>query len=179
MVRILPAAALAALALSSSAGAGAPGTETFSGACDMSGTVRHQPPLTMTPMPTAIHGRFNGTCSGVLTDSDGRTEQLDGAAARYVVRDAGGELSCNGGTATGAGSLLFAGGREIEFTLTERRPAPGVAIVSLVGDAGGTATVFGTVSPDEDLVGLSERCNGPGVRVIHGDARIVSPGISG
>ena len=84
-----------------------------------------------------------------------------------------------GGTATGTGSLRFRGGHEIEFTLTERRPAPGVAIVTLEGADGGSATVFGTISPSEDLMELNERCNGSGVRVIRGDARIVSTGLAG
>jgi hypothetical protein len=178
--KLLLAGALATLALSSPATAGAPGTERFDGVCDMSGTVRHDPPLTQTPVPTEIRGDFRGTCSGQVTDRNGRTRRLDGAPARYEVRDAGGALSCLGGTATGTGSLLLGRGQEIEFSLTERRPAPGVAIVALEGAGGGTATVFGTVSPSEDLAELNERCSdGSGVRVIRGDARIVSGGLSG
>jgi len=172
-------AAFATLALSSPAVAGQSSVESFDGTCDMSGTVRHTPPLTGEPAPTAVRGSFSGTCSGELTDSDGRTRQLDGASAAYEVRDAGGELSCLGGTATGTGSLIFGRGQEIEFSLTERRPAPGLAVVTLEGAAGGSATVLGTVSPSEDLMELNERCNGAGVRVIHGDARIESFGLSG
>ena len=175
----LTAGGFAALALSSPATAGAPGTESFTGVCAMSGTVRHQPPLTQQPAPTAIRGSFSGTCSGELTDRAGRTHRLDGAPADYRVRDAGGALSCLGGTATGTGSLLLGRGQEIEFTLTERRPAPGLALVSLVGDDGGSATVVGTMSPSEDLVELNERCAGSGVRLVRGDARIVSAGLSG
>ncbi len=95
------------------------------------------------------------------------------------MRDAGGELSCLGGTATGTGSLRFAGGEEIEFSLTERRPGPGLAFVVMEGVAGGTATVLGSVSRGFDLVAANERCTGAGLRVVPGDARIVSPGISG
>ena len=170
--------AFTALALTSSAGAEKAGVESFTGGCEMSGTVRHDPPLTGTPAPTEIRGSFSGTCSGQLTDRQGRTRQLDGAPAKYEVRDAGGDLSCLGGTATGTGTLRL-GGAEIAFSLTERRPGPGLAIVSLEGAAGGTATVFGTVSPDEDLAEANERCNGSGLRVIRGDARIVSVGLSG
>jgi hypothetical protein len=54
-----------------------------------------------------------------------------------------------------------------------------VAVVTLEGVDGGSATVFGTVSPSEDLMELNERCNGSGVRVIRGDARIVSLGLAG
>ena len=176
---VLSCGAFTALALSSFAGAAAPGAESFEGECEMSGTIRHQPPLTQQPAPTTVHGSFSGTCSGQFTDRDGQTRQLDGAPAAYKVADGGGALSCLGGTATGTGSLVFGGGREIEFSLTERRPAPGLAVVTLEGAAGGSATVFGTVSPSEDPVELNERCNGSGLRLVHGDARIVSPGISG
>jgi hypothetical protein len=171
--------ALTAPALTASAGAAERGAETFEGVCEMSGTIRHEPPLTMEPAPTEVHGRFRGTCSGTFTDRDGRTHQLDGAPAKYEVRDAGGDLSCLGGTATGTGRLLFAGLGEIEFRLTERRPAPGLAVVTLEGAAGGSATVFGTLSPSEDLRELNERCNGSGLRLVRGDARIVSLGLSG
>jgi hypothetical protein len=178
-VLLLICAVAAALGLASSAAAGQPGVETFTGACDMSGSIRHDPPLTQEPAPTEIHGRFSGTCTGELVDREGRTRQLDGAPARYEVRDAGGDLSCNGGTAHGTGSLLFGGGQTIEFTLTERRPGPGLAVVALKGASGGTATLFGNVSPKEDLLQAVERCSGSGLRLIHADGRIVSPGISG
>jgi hypothetical protein len=167
-----------ALALSSFAGADEPGAESFEGVCELSGAIRHQPPLTGQPAPTTVHGSFSGTCSGELTDRDGRTHQLDGAPADYKARGVG-ELSCLGGTATGTGSLLFGGTQEIQFSLTERRPAPGLAVVTLEGAAGGSATVLGTVSPSEDLVEANERCSGSGLRLVHGDAHIVSPGISG
>lgn len=172
-------ATLALAVLIFSAFTAAAGAESFEGVCEMTGTVRHQPPLTEEPAATRIQGSFSGTCSGAFTEQDGSTRQLDGAPVDYRVRDAGGELSCLGGTATGTGSLLFGQGQEIEFSLTERRPAPGVAIVSLEGADGGSATVFGTVSPSEDLMELNERCNGSGVRSLRGDARIVSAGLSG
>ena len=175
----LTCGAFTAPALSSSAGADAPGPESFTGVCEMSGTIRHQPPLTEEPAPTEVRGSFSGTCSGEFTDRDGRTRRLDGAPADYEVQDAGGDLSCLGGTATGTGSLLFGGGQAIEFTLTERRPAPGLAAVTLEGVAGGSATVLGTVSASEDLLGINERCNGSGLRLVRGDARIVSLGLSG
>ena len=155
------------------------GAESFDGVCDMSGTVKHQPPLTEEPAPTAVRGHFSGTCTGTLTDRDGQVHELDAAPADYRVRDAGGALSCFGGTATGTGSLRFRGGHEIDFALTERRPAPGVALVSLVGTDGGSATVVGTLSPSEDPVELEARCSGSGLRTIRGDARIVSTRLSG
>jgi hypothetical protein len=174
---LLVCGAGAALAPSSLAGAEARGTESFAGVCEMSGVIHHQPPMTNDPAPTRVHGRFSGVCSGQLTDRDGETHQLDGAPARYEGRGFG-ELSCLGGTAPGTGRLVFERGRAIEFTLTERR-IPGVAVVTLQGAGGGSATVVGTVSRDEDLAELNERCSGPGLRFLRGDARIVSPGISG
>ena len=176
---VLICSAFTAPALSTSAGADAPGAESFEGVCEMSGVIRHQPPLTQEPAATRIRGGFSGTCSGAFTDRDGSTRQLEGAPADYEVRDAGGALSCLGGTATGTGSLRFGRGQEIEFSLTERRPAPGLAVVTLEGADGGSATVFGTLSPSEDLMELNERCNGSGLRVVRGDARIVSLGLSG
>jgi hypothetical protein len=170
--------AVTPLALSGLASAEQPAAETFAGECELSGTARHQPPLTQEPAPTKVRGRFSGTCSGELTGQDGRTRQLEDARATYRARGLG-ELSCLGGVATGAGSLTFAGGHEIEFTLTERRPAPGVAVVTLEGATGGWATVLGTVSSSEDPAEINERCNGSGLRSVRGDARIVSPGISG
>ena len=161
------------------AGAAAPGTESFEGVCEMSGTVRHQPPLTGVPAPTEVRGSFSGTCSGTFTDREGRTRQLDAAPADYVVRDAGGALSCLGGTATGTGSLLFGRGRRSSSPSPSAAPRPAWRSSRSRGPAAGSATVFGTVSPSEDLVELNERCNGSGVRALRGDARIVSPGISG
>ena len=175
---LLICGAFIALALSSFAGAAAPGTESFVGECQMSGTIRHQPGLTQVPTPAKVHGSFSGTCSGQFTDRNGRTRQLDGAPAAYEARG-GGDLSCLGGVAIGNGSLVFGGGVEIQFRFTERRPAPGLAVVTLEGAAGGSATNFGTVSPSEDLEEINARCNGPGLRTVRGDARIVSPGISG
>ena len=174
---VLLCSALAALTLSSLAAADQPHTESFSGECEMSGVIKHQPPLTNEPAFRRFHGTFSGVCSGVFTDRDGQTYQLDAAPASYDGRGAG-ELSCVGGISTGTGKLVFARGRQIDFTLTERR-APGVAVVTLQGEAGGSAIVTGTVSRDEDLAELNERCNGSGVRFLHGDAHIASPGIAG
>jgi hypothetical protein len=174
---LLACTALAVPTLTSSAAAEQPGAETFKGVCEMSGVIRHEPPLTQTPATTSVHGSFSGVCSGEFTGSRGRTSRLDAAPAAYEGRGAG-ELSCLGGIATGTGRLRFGRGREIEFRLTERR-GPGVAVVTLEGAAGGSAVVLGTVSRSEDLAEINERCSGSGVRFLRGDARITSPGISG
>jgi hypothetical protein len=169
--------AVTALTLSSGAEADAAGAENFEGVCELSGAIRHEPPLTGEPAATEAHGSFSGTCSGELTDRRGHTRQLDGAPVGYRAQAAG-ELSCLGGTATGRGRLLFGREQEIEFSLTERRPAPGLAVVTLEGAAGGSAEVIGTVSPS-DLEEANERCSGSGLRRVRGDARITSLGISG
>jgi hypothetical protein len=176
-VAALGCGAFTALALSSFAGADARNSERFAGVCEMSGVIRHEPPMTQEPAPTKVHGSFRGVCSGRLTDRRGRTRRLKGAPARYEGRGAG-ALSCLGGTAPGTGRLLFGRGRRIDFRLTERR-TPGLAVVTLRGAASGSATVRGTVSRSEDLAKINERCNGSGLRLLRGDARITSPGISG
>ena len=164
-------------AFPSLAGAKEKSAETFQGECEMSGVIRHDPPMTNTPTTTAFHGRFRGVCSGQVTDRQGRTRVLDGARATYDGRGVG-ELSCLGGVTLGTAKLDLGRGVVIEAALTERR-SPGVAVVTLEGNAGGTATVVGTVSQEEDLMDLSERCASSGVRLLRGDAHIVSPGISG
>ena len=153
------------------------GAQTFQGTCEMSGLIHHEPPLTQTPTPTTIRGSFRGVCSGQLTDRKGRTRGLDEARASYRALGVG-DLSCLGGVATGTGKLRLGRGSVIDFALTERR-GPGVAEVTLEGESGGTATVFGTVSRDEDLIEIMRRCMSSGVRLLRGDARIVSPGIAG
>src|SRR5688572_10437637 len=60
-----------------------PRVETFSGVCDMTGVIRHEPPLTTQPAPTQVRGKFTGTCSGELTTRKGRTRQLDSAPGVY------------------------------------------------------------------------------------------------
>lgn len=168
--------ACAAPAFSSSSVTGARRPESFKGECEMSGVVRHQPSMTLRPAPTKVRGSFTGVCSGRLTDRRGRTRRVSGALARYEARGAG-ELSCLGGTALGTGRLIFARGPQVEFRLTERR-VPGLAVVGLRGVAGGSATVRGTVR-GEDLVKITERCQGAGLRMLRGDARLTTPGLSG
>lgn len=175
--------AVMALMLSWGAGAeaDAPRAETFSGVCDISGVIRHEPPLTNEPAPTQLRGRFSGTCSGELTNRRARTRQLDGTPGVYKARDAG-ELSCLGLTATGTGRLIlrrksFGRRHVIELSLTERR-TPGLAEVTLEGAAGGSGSLTGTVSAEE-FVDAGERCSGSGLRRLRGDGRLTSAGISG
>jgi hypothetical protein len=183
VVAALVLGALLALTFLSKDGAeaGAPRAETFTGVCDMSGVIRHEPPLINEPRPTEVRGVFRGTCSGELTNRRGRTRQIDGGPGAYKARPAG-ELSCLGGTATGNGRLIIRRKRSgrrhvIKLNLTERR-TPGVAEVTLEGAAGGSGSVTGTVSAME-FVDAGERCSGSGLRRLRGDGRITSPGISG
>ena len=169
------------LSWGSGAEAGAPRVESFSGACDMSGVIHHEPPLTNEPTPTQVRGVFKGTCSGELTNRRGRTLQLDGAPGAYKARPAG-ELSCSGGTAVGKGRLIlrrkrFGRRHVIELSLTERR-TPGVAEVTLEGAAGGSGSVTGTVSAEE-FVNAAKRCSGSGLRRLRGDGRLTSAGLAG
>ena len=59
---------------------------------------------------------------------------------------------------------------------------PGGALSCLGGTATGTGSLLfgrGQVSPSEDVAEMNDRCNGRGVRLVRGDARIVSLGLSG
>jgi hypothetical protein len=175
--------AVIALTFSWSAGAeaGASRAEAFSGVCDMSGVILHDPPLTNEPAPTQVRGSFKGTCSGELTNRRGRTSQLDDAPGAYKARPAG-ELSCTGGTAIGNGRLIIrrkSSGRRhvIELAVTERR-TPGVAEVTVEGAAGGSGSLTGTVSAEE-FVDAAQRCSGSGLRRLRGDGRLTSAGLSG
>jgi hypothetical protein len=168
----------ALLALSSSTAAAAPrGAESFTGTCEMSGEIRNEPPLTTTSRPTSFRGRFTGVCTGELTGRRGRATRVNRTGAAYDGRGAG-ALSCLGGVSTGTGTLRFARGPVIAFRLTERR-GPGFAVVTLDGTAGGSGVVVGTVSRDEDLAEINERCMSSGVGVLRGDARITAVGLSG
>jgi hypothetical protein len=167
---ILVFAAAAALA------AGGGRTETFDGTCHMTGLLRQAPPITNTPQEGRASVRTRGTCSGTLTDARGRTHELSDAPARYAARAAG-TVSCGGGTAEGQGYLQIAG-RRIRFLFSEVR-GPGVAAVNLQGRAGGSATGTAHVAADENPVDIAQKCAGPGLRTVHIELDLVTPGISG
>jgi hypothetical protein len=138
-------------------------TETFAGTCEFTGTLRQNPPLTNTPRPGRATAIAIGRCSGTLTDSKGRTRQLDDARAAYAAQ-AEGTTSCAGGTAEGAGFILLRGER-IEFRFSEVR-GPGAGAIRLDGARGGSAAGTARVREDEDPVRIAQECSGSGLRQV-------------
>ena len=179
MVRVIgPACAgLVALCLVPAAfGHRAGATATFEGRCEFSGALRQDPPLTNTTAPGSATARARGACFGTLTKHDGDVRTLDGDRVDYAAQ-AEGELSCGGGSSSGAGELRFPGER-IRFGFSEVR-GPGAAAISLAGQGGGEASAVATVSPEEDPVEIAQRCAGEGLRTVRIDISLTSPGISG
>jgi hypothetical protein len=157
-------------------GNGADEAVTFAGSCQLAGVVSFEPPLTTVPQEVRAAARAEGTCSGTLTDADGGSRELDGAFTRYRARAVGQE-SCGAATAEGAGSLKL-GGERIGFALTETRVGqPG--ILTLEGDAGGSATATASASGDEDPIAIAQKCAADGLDRVRIDISLASPGISG
>lgn len=158
-------------------GATAREVERFTGTCELGGILRQNPPLTTEIASGTARVRATGTCSGHLTDRSGRVHRLDRGQVRYRAR-AGGELSCAGGTADGAGSLIFGSGRRINFDFSELR-GPGIGAITLAGRASGSATGVASVSAQENPVDILNGCGGTGIRQVVIDLRLGAQGLSG
>lgn len=151
-------------------------TQTFQGDCDLLLTVTNDPPLTSTPAPGSARAQGTGTCTGVLTDESGHTENLDGAPVR--LRAAGtGDLSCGGGNASGEGVLSF-GRAQIDYAFDEVR-GPGSATLSYTGAAGGSALALASVSPDQDPVETVSTCADTGLREVRVVVNLLTNDLSG
>jgi hypothetical protein len=146
----------------------------FDGSCEFSGAVEFTPPMTSTPQPTAQHADAPGTCSGTFVDRSGRKHQLDNAAARYRAESSGDQVSCEFGTATGAGTLTFPDG-EIAFAMNEYRGGA-TPLIHLTGKAGGRAWMPVTPSQGSDPVAALQACNGAGLDHFDLDAHMRTMG---
>jgi hypothetical protein len=139
------------------------GAETFEGTCQFSGILRQEPPLTNTPQAGSATARARGLCSG--------------ERASYFAQ-AGGTLSCTGGTATGSGFIRLRGER-IRFRFSEVR-GPGAGAIRLEGASGGSAAGEARVSEEEDPLRIAEKCGGKGLRSVRIHIDIATtPSISG
>ena len=159
--------ALAAALLSSGLLAGqtaptapASAAPSFAGSCQFSGTVTFTPPLTTTPAPGTGAAHATGQCTGTLTDGSGHAHHLDAVPAGYQASDAAANMDCEGGVATGAGTLTVASQR-LGFALTETR----AGAVSALQIQGRTWSARGAASPGPQAnpVLLAAQCAGSGI----------------
>src|SRR4051794_34625884 len=98
------------VAFGDTGGAGASPSDpatTFSGSCELSGSVRFQPALTNDPQEGGAFARVRGTCTGTLSNS-GNTRALRGEPVRAGTASRGLE-SCGAGRAAGYGYLQVGG----------------------------------------------------------------------
>ena len=151
----------------------------FDGTCDASGPVKFDPPLTNTPQSITQHVRLPGSCSGTLVDRAGRSHEIQDAAAVYVATEHGDQVSCGSGSDSGNGALVFPGRGSLHFSVSESR-AGGVAILDARGARGGSATITGSISPDENPAEVLAACGGSGLKEVDLDGHLSTNGtISG
>jgi hypothetical protein len=155
----------------------ADGARTFSGTCQLTGTVTFSPPLKTTPGTGEDFATESGTCSGTLTDRSGHSQQLSNASVGYVAWDQG-LASCEAGSASGGGVLFLPGG-PIRFLLNEQR-ATGGSLLQLTGVRGGSASGTANISPSANPVTIATECAGSGLASAPVDIDIATtPSISG
>jgi hypothetical protein len=155
------------------------GPMTFSGSCAFSGTVEFQPPLTITAQPARDLASARGSCSGTLTDRNGRTHQLDATPVDYLATDTASDVSCAlSAGATGTGELAFRSG-ELRFKLSETRVGAAAGL-SLTGVHEGSATGAANVNTSANPIQVIDACAGTGLARAPVDIHIqTTPTISG
>jgi hypothetical protein len=147
----------------------------FDGTCAFSGQVTFDPPLTNSPQPITQHADGPGTCTGTLVDRAGRSHELEDAPSRYVATEKGDQVSCGAGSDAGTGVLVFPTFGRLHFDVSENR-AGGVAVLNARGARGGSATVTGSISPDEDQAEILSKCAGSGLEAVGLDANLSTNG---
>jgi hypothetical protein len=155
----------------------APGASTFSGTCSLAGSATFSPRLTLRPQTVEQHVRAPGACSGTLVDTSGARHALSSAPVTFTERATAKHASCAYGIAEGRGALEFRYGT-IAGPFSETRLGPAV-VVTLRGDAGGSATAMAAVSPSQNPVNILQQCAGSGLQHVPISAVAVSTGISG
>jgi polyvinyl alcohol dehydrogenase (cytochrome) len=150
---------------------------TFSGSCQLSGTVDFNPPLTNSPQAVDQTARATGTCSGTFTDTAGRDHQLSNAPVTYAATEHADSGSCGGGTDAGSGTMTFQYGVS-HFTISETRAGAGV-IVQTQGTRSGSAA--GVATAGGNPVDIAQQCGGSGMKEAQiGNAEVhTTPSMSG
>lgn len=151
---------------------------TFSGSCQLSGSVVFQPALTNSPQPVDQHAHASGACSGTFTDGMGRTHQFSAAPVTYDATEHASSASCAAGTDTGGGTVQFPYGT-LSFSISETRAGP-VVTAKAEGSNGGSAIGQGNVSSSDSPVAIAQACGGLGLAQAPIDIRLsTTPSISG
>ena len=150
----------------------------FTGECSLSGTSAFSPPLTGTAQPTTQTAQATGTCTGTFVGRNGRSHQLSNAPVSYRATEFAPSVSCDGGSDSGSGTISFPYG-PIRFTISETRVVA-VAVVTLQGAKGGSASGQANVSPTGNPEQVLAACNAGGLASAPFDARAATtPSISG
>jgi polyvinyl alcohol dehydrogenase (cytochrome) len=162
---------------SRSPGSGDPAS-TFSGSCQLSGTVSFKPPLTVRPQPIDQDATATGTCTGTFVDRGGHSHALNAAPVSYRGTEHGDDASCGGGTDSGSGQLTFPYGT-IGFAISEVRATGGV-VATITGNAGGSARALAEPSPSQSPASIAQACAGTGLREAAIDIQVrTTPDLSG
>jgi hypothetical protein len=151
---------------------------TFDGHCQLTGSVRFKPRMTSNPRVVRNYPRARGTCSGSLTEHNGKTVTLSNAPVRYRAEETGSQESCaSNQNAPGKGQLIFKAGR-LHFAIVENRVS-GTAHLSLTGARGGSATAVANVNSSNPQR-ILEKCANGGVSSVPVSLTIqTTPSISG
>jgi polyvinyl alcohol dehydrogenase (cytochrome) len=160
------------------AGTTGSGASTFTGDCQLSGSVSFRPALTSTPQSVSQAASASGECSGTFTDRHGRTHQLSRAPSAYRASEQANSATCGGGTDAGAGVLRLPYG-EVRFSISETRAGP-LVTATAQGSNGGSAIGEGNISPSANPVTIAQACGGTGLALAPIDIRLrTTPTMSG
>lgn len=157
---------------------GTGGANTFSGSCQMSGSVTFRPALTNTLQAIDQRVRASGVCSGTFTGSNGQTHQLNNAPAAYLASEHADQASCTAGTDIGGGQVVVSFG-SLSFTIVEQH-AGALVTAEAQGTDGGSAAGQANISSSANPVAILQACGGTGLSQAPIDLRLVTtPSISG
>jgi hypothetical protein len=155
------------------------GANTFTGSCQLSGTIAFIPPLTSTPQNVTQQVQASGTCWGQFVGRKGHAHLLNNAPVTYQATEYAPGATCDGGSDNGSGTITFPYG-SIKFTISETRIVA-VALVTMKGDKGGSAAGQANVSPTANPQQVLTACgSATGLTQAPFDARAATtPSISG